>query len=213
MIIGQAIFQLTATFTLYFAGDKILNYDLDDPQQRLQLDTLIFNAFVWMQIFNEFNNRRLDNKFNIFEGIHRNQFFIFINLLMVGLQIAIIFVGGAPFAITPGGLDSTQWAISVVLALMCLPWAVLVRLFPDAWFAVIAGIVGKPFVMVYLALGRVWTLFMRVFKFNRSKGGREAEEAASECKTEPAVNAPAIVVNEPSVEEVVDVERGPSLSK
>ncbi|EFY87959.1 plasma membrane calcium-transporting ATPase 2 [Metarhizium acridum CQMa 102] len=180
MIIGQSIFQLAATFTLYFAGGSILNYDLDDAQVRLQLDTLIFNTFVWMQIFNEFNSRRLDNKFNIFEGIHRNYFFILINILMVGLQVAIIFVGGSPFAISPGGLNSQQWAISVVVASMCLPWAVLVRLFPDEWFGLVAGVVGNPFVIVYRALGRVWARLVGGLKRSKRGDGTEREESRVE---------------------------------
>jgi len=184
MIIGQAIFQLTVTLILYFAGPEILGYDRSSEDQMLDLDTIIFNCFVWMQIFNEFNNRRLDNKFNIFEGVHRNQFFIFINILMVGLQVTIIYVGSRAFQISDGGLDGTQWAISVVTALVCLPWAVLVRLFPDAWFAAIAKVVGKPFVIVYRALGKAWSAtFGRMFKalfglFKKSK--KDDEEAATE---------------------------------
>merc|ERR1711977_609457 len=123
MIIGQAIFQLTVTFILYFAGAQILGYN---EEQDLELSTMVFNTFVWMQIFNEFNNRRLDNKFNIFTGIHRNYFFIGINCIMVGAQIAIIFVGGQAFSISDGGIDGTQWAISVITALMCWPWAIVV---------------------------------------------------------------------------------------
>ena len=132
MVIGQAIYQLIVTFILYFAGMSILNYG---PERRLELNTIVFNSFVWMQIFNEFNNRRLDNKFNIFEGIHRNFWFIGINCIMIGGQIMIIFVGGKAFQITR--LDGTQWAISILTALPCLLWAILVRLFPDAWFAVV----------------------------------------------------------------------------
>ena len=52
MIIGQAIFQLIVTYILYFAGDQILGYTT--PEQQLELDTMVFNTFVWMQIFNEF---------------------------------------------------------------------------------------------------------------------------------------------------------------
>ncbi|KAK8090669.1 calcium-translocating P-type ATPase [Apiospora phragmitis] len=118
MIVGQAIFQLTATLILHYAGRQILDYT------ELELDTMVFNTFVWMQIFNEFNNRRLDNKFNIFEGVHRNKFFIGINCVMVGAQIAIVFVGGAAFSIT--SINGTQWAICVVLALISLPWAVVI---------------------------------------------------------------------------------------
>lgn len=164
MIIGQAIFQLIITITLYFAGPEILNYDRNSEDQMLQLDTLIFNTFVWMQIFNEFNNRRLDNKFNVLEGVHRNQFFIFINLLMVGLQVGIIFIGGRVFEIKEGGLNGTQWAISIVVALMSLPWGVLVRIFPDIWFEKVAIFVGKPFVVAYRLLAGMFSKIGGIFK-------------------------------------------------
>ncbi|KAI8213457.1 Calcium-transporting ATPase 2 [Colletotrichum sp. SAR 10_66] len=152
MIIGQSIYQLIVTFVLYFGGGAILNYDLNDPDKKLELETIVFNTFVWMQIFNEFNNRRLDNKFNIFEGVHRNLFFIVINCIMVGLQLSIIFIGSRAFQISPGGLDGTQWGISIVASALCLPWAILVRLFPDAWFAAIAELVGRPFLACHSCL-------------------------------------------------------------
>ena len=85
LITGQNIYKLTAIFVLYFAGGDILGYDLSDPNKKVELDTVIFNSFVWMQIFNIFNNRRLDNKLNIFEGIFRNFFFIGIIVLIVAL--------------------------------------------------------------------------------------------------------------------------------
>lgn len=156
-----------------------------------------------MQIFNEFNNRRLDNKFNIFEGVHRNQFFIVINCLMVGLQVAIIFVGSRAFAINPGGLDGTQWAISIVVAVMCLPWAVVVRLFPDPWFAKIAGIVGGPFVVVYRACARAWGRFTAKLRRSRKKS-----EDNAEADVVVAADAPAIVVDEVPSVQVADIEKG-----
>lgn len=132
MIIGQAIYQLVVTFVLYFAGMRIFGYA---ESRRRELDTIVFNSFVWMQIFNEFNNRRLDNKFNIFENIHRNFWFIGINCIMVAGQIMIIFVGGEAFRITR--LNGSQWAISILTALPCMLWAILIRCLPDPWFAVV----------------------------------------------------------------------------
>lgn len=58
-ITGQNIYKITVIFVLYFAGGDILGYDLSDPNKQLELDTVIFNSFVWMQIFNTFNNRCL----------------------------------------------------------------------------------------------------------------------------------------------------------
>jgi Ca2+-transporting ATPase len=48
MIVGQAIFQLVVTLILNFAGGKILRYE------KAQLETLVFNTFVMMQIFNQY---------------------------------------------------------------------------------------------------------------------------------------------------------------
>ncbi|KAH6673992.1 calcium-transporting ATPase [Plectosphaerella plurivora] len=186
MIIGQAIFQLTATLVLHFAGSNILGYDANDATKQLELDTMIFNTFVWMQIFNEFNNRRLDNKFNIFEGLHRNQFFIGINCVMVGAQIAIIFVGGEPFSITK--IDGTQWAICVVLALVSIPMAILIRLFPDEWFAAIVQVVAVPFLFVYRPLARVsdriFSAIGRPFKSAWRKVFKKKEEEEEETVAE-----------------------------
>ncbi|KAF3024107.1 plasma membrane calcium [Neopestalotiopsis sp. 37M] len=190
MIIGQSIFQLIVTLVLYFAGHLILSYDVNNATQMKELDTIVFNTFVWMQIFNQFNNRRLDNKFNIFEGIHRNQFFIVINCIMVGAQVAIVFVGGDVFSIKP--LNGVQWAICLVLASLSLPWAVLIRLFPDPWFARIASTVGRPVVVAYRALGAFFSGLARVFKKNK-KTQEESEDREEEVNNN---DTPAVVVSE-----------------
>lgn len=127
MIVGQSIFQLVVTLTLYFAGSKILRYNT--PADHSQLQTMVFNTFVWMQIFNQYNNRRLDNRFNIFEGVQRNLFFIGIQFIIVAGQIIIIQFGGKAFSTFK--LNPIQWAYSVVLGLLSLPVAALIRCLPD----------------------------------------------------------------------------------
>jgi Ca2+-transporting ATPase len=194
-ITGQNIYKLTVIFVLYFAGGDILGYDLSDPVKKLELDTVIFNSFVWMQIFNIFNNRRLDNKLNIFEGIHRNHFFTFIVVLIIGLQVMIIFVGGRAFSISPNGLDGTQWAISIITGSICIPWAVAIRYFPDAWFAVIARVTSYPVLVVYRWLARGCGAVGGLF---RKKKGQDAEKDVG------AVAAPAIVV----VDDASEAEKG-----
>jgi Ca2+-transporting ATPase len=194
-ITGQNIYKLTVIFVLYFAGGDILGYDLSDPVKKLELDTVIFNSFVWMQIFNIFNNRRLDNKLNIFEGIHRNHFFTFIVVLIIGLQVMIIFVGGRAFSISPNGLDGTQWAISIITGFICIPWAVAIRYFPDAWFAVIARVTSHPVLVAYRWLARGCGAVGGLF---RKKKGQDAEKDVG------AVAAPAIVV----VDDASEAEKG-----
>ncbi|KAG6040067.1 hypothetical protein E4U41_001486 [Claviceps citrina] len=137
MIIGQALYQLAITFLLYYGSPKgILPLPgPDDIPEPDQINTLVFNTFVWMQIFNQWNNRRLDNKFNIFEGLSQNWFFIGISALMCGGQILIIFVGGDAFQIADAPSDpavhGTLWAIALVLGFISIPVGVIIRLIPD----------------------------------------------------------------------------------
>ncbi|KAF4956142.1 hypothetical protein FSARC_11672 [Fusarium sarcochroum] len=182
MIIGQSIFQLVVVLVLYFAGGAILNYDVSIESEKLQLDTIIFNVFVWMQIFNELNCRRLDNKFNVFVGIHRNWFFIVINLIMIGLQIAIVFVGNRVFDIDPNGLDGPQWAISILVAAFSLPWGVVVRIFPDEWFAKVVYFVAPPFVISYRYLARGFSRFARLFRRSKKTDAEQDSDSTEETK-------------------------------
>lgn len=212
MIVGQAIFQLVVTFVLYFAGRRIF-----PSYSEAEIRTIVFNTFVWMQIFNEFNNRRLDNKFNIFEGLQRNQFFIFINCLMVGLQIAIIFVGGQAFSIVAGGINGPQWAVSLVLAVLCMPWAIAVRLFPDPLFAKIASIVGHPVVVVYRFLGKGFSSIGRMFKKNKNgddeESGTGSDEKSQDSYKQGSVKKSPTDISEATTSPVVVVSAadGPSI--
>lgn len=131
MIIGQAVFQLVVTLILYFGGASILSYESD--REARQLRTLVFNTFVWMQIFNQVNSRRLDNKFNIFEGIHRNKFFALMCSIMIGGQVLIIFVGGSAFSVVR--LNGPQWGYSIVLGFLSWPMGIVIRLIPDELIA------------------------------------------------------------------------------
>ena len=71
-IVGQSAYQVVVVLVFHFLGDRILGLPAGDRRT----DTLVFNAFVFAQIFNSFNCRRLDRALNIFEGIHRNPYFI-----------------------------------------------------------------------------------------------------------------------------------------
>ncbi len=143
MIIGQAICQLAISFTLYFGGSLLLGYDSNVEQDQKRLNTLVFNTFVWLQIFNEFNNRPLDNRLNIFEGITRNWFFIIINIIMIGGQVLIIFVGGQAFKIVP--LNGKEWGLSIGLGAISIPWGAVIRKFPDSLAQRIGVTAAWPF--------------------------------------------------------------------
>ncbi|BFZ57610.1 plasma membrane calcium [Savitreella phatthalungensis] len=130
MIIGQSIYQLTVTLILYYVGADIFDWDLSTNQGMVERQTVVFNTFVWCQIFNQLNNRRLDNKLNVFEGILRNYFYIIINLVMIGGQVLIIFVGGRAFSVTR--IKGDDWAVSIIVGAISIPIAIIIRLIPNS---------------------------------------------------------------------------------
>ncbi|KAK3369766.1 hypothetical protein B0T24DRAFT_532317 [Lasiosphaeria ovina] len=128
MIVGQAVYQLAVTLVLNFAGNDLLGFDTPGKQEAL--NTLIFNTFVWMQFFNLYNNRRLDNNLNIVEGIFQNPFFIAINVAIVTGQVLIVCYGGEALSVAP--LTSKQWGISLLLGFLSIPVGMAIRFIPDS---------------------------------------------------------------------------------
>ncbi|CAG7959590.1 unnamed protein product [Penicillium olsonii] len=196
MILGQAIYQLAITFMLYFAGDKLLGAHLSaEPKLReKELSTVVFNTFVWMQIFNEFNNRRLDNKFNIFEGMFRNYWFLGINAIMVGGQVMIVYVGGQAFGVTR--LSGILWGVCIICAIVCLPWAVVLRIIPDYHFGIVFNAVVGAISMVMRPLARgckvvghgIKAFFRPVKRFTRRVMGK-GKSVDDESDSQPTQSA------------------------
>lgn len=130
MIFGQALFQLGVTFVLHFAGRQIFNYpEKLSPTDEKRLSAFVFNTFVWMQFFNMFVNRRLDNKQNLLNGITRNLFFPLIAAIIGGFQVLIMFVGGAAFYIEHN--TGPMWATAIVCGFVSIPVGMFLRLIPD----------------------------------------------------------------------------------
>jgi calcium-translocating P-type ATPase len=79
-IVGQSTYLIFIIFFFHFLGSKILYHHVDDSTQQQHqnaiVQTLVFNIFVFAQIWNSFNSRRLDRKLNVFEGMTKNWYFI-----------------------------------------------------------------------------------------------------------------------------------------
>ena len=89
MILGQSIYQVIIILIFHFLGHAILGIDHSDHGNAV-VTTLVFNVFVFAQIFNSVNCRRLDNKLNIFEGIFKNRYFIAITLIGTSPSFCVV---------------------------------------------------------------------------------------------------------------------------
>ncbi|XP_030953218.1 calcium-transporting ATPase 10, plasma membrane-type-like isoform X1 [Quercus lobata] len=124
----QALYQVTVLLVLNFQGRSILKLEGDTVAHATKVkNTLIFNAFVLCQIFNEFNARKPD-EFNVFKGITKNYLFMGIVGATVVLQVLIIeFLGKFTSTVK---LNWSQWLISVIIGIISWPLAVLGKLIP-----------------------------------------------------------------------------------
>ncbi|CAL8339751.1 unnamed protein product [Merluccius merluccius] len=133
-ILGHAVYQLVVIFTLLFAGEKIFDIDsgrgapLHSPPSEHY--TIIFNAFVMMQIFNEINARKIHGERNVFQGVFRNPIFCTIVFGTVALQIVIVQLGGKPFSCV--ALDIEKWMWCVFLGMGELLWGQVISTIPNS---------------------------------------------------------------------------------
>ncbi len=114
-IFGHSLYQLIVMLVLVFAGEKL--FDIDSGRGRELRDpptkhfTIVFNTFVFMQIFNEFNARRTHGERNVFRGIYRNWNFLSVMAVQTSIQVIIVQFGGIVFGTSGLTLDLWLWCI------------------------------------------------------------------------------------------------------
>jgi Ca2+ transporting ATPase len=91
-------------------------------------NTILFNSFVMMQLFNEINARKLHDELNVFEGIFSSWIFMFIIFLTLGIQIILIQFAGVAFEVR--ALNGFQWGICIAFGAGMLPWGLIMHLIP-----------------------------------------------------------------------------------
>ena len=91
-------------------------------------NTIIFNTFIFCQVFNEYNARSIFDEWNMFHDIHKNPTFIIVTIITIGFQIILVEFGGDFLKTSP--LSASQWLITVALGAISLPIGVLMRFIP-----------------------------------------------------------------------------------
>jgi Ca2+-transporting ATPase len=114
----------------------ILNTSLIESQSDLVRNTMLFNVFVFLQIWNEINCRSVRFDQSIFAGVTKSKMFMIIIGASTLIQVLIVQFGGDFFSTTP--LSMNQWLLSVAIGSLVLPFGWLLRLIgrvlPARWF-------------------------------------------------------------------------------
>ncbi|XP_027349218.1 calcium-transporting ATPase 4, plasma membrane-type-like isoform X3 [Abrus precatorius] len=124
-IIGQSIYQLIILIILNFDGKRLLRIGGSDATK--VLNTLIFNSFVFCQVFNEINSRDIVN-INVFRGIFDSWIFLLIIFVTVTFQVVIVEFLGAFASTVP--LNWQFWLLSVLIGAVSMPIAAILKCIP-----------------------------------------------------------------------------------
>jgi Ca2+ transporting ATPase len=104
LIGSQAIYQITWLIIVLFAGPAMFDITpgWEDKMERSTHFTLFFHAFVWLQIFNEINCRKLGYEdWNVFSRFFNNYLFLTIIAGTIFFQFIIVQFGGEPLNTKP----------------------------------------------------------------------------------------------------------------
>ncbi|OBZ72155.1 hypothetical protein A0H81_08042 [Grifola frondosa] len=131
-IIGQSTYQTIITLVFHFLGSQILGFHhVDDTTLQNKHDsivqTLVFNIFVFAQIFNSINSRRLDNHL-ISSRVSPRILLHGITLIEVAVQVLIVFVV-VRLSKSPGSVVAS--GIALALGFVSIPLGALIRCIPN----------------------------------------------------------------------------------
>ncbi|KAJ7976644.1 Calcium-transporting ATPase, partial [Quillaja saponaria] len=124
-IIGQSIYQLIVLGVLNFGGKRLLGLSGSDATE--VLNTVIFNSFVFCQVFNELNSREIE-KINIFRGIFDSWVFLGVMVSTVAFQVIIVEFLGTLASTVP--LSWQFWVLSVLIGSVSMLVAVVLKCIP-----------------------------------------------------------------------------------
>lgn len=94
--------------------------------------SIIFNLFVFMQIFNMICARKINDQVNIFDGIFTNPAFMTVWIIILVVQVFCAQFFGRFVSVHLNGLTSLQWVYCIVISLVTFPINLVLKWFPDS---------------------------------------------------------------------------------
>ena len=135
-IISQSIFQISTLTIIIFYGDYIFGVPSDRNLEHFMWNnvngyhfTIFFNIFVFMQVFNSINARKLQkDELNVFTGIMGNWLYILIQSIIIVGQMILVTFGGRAVRTHP--LSLKQHGVCLFISALTLVWGFIVKLLP-----------------------------------------------------------------------------------
>ena len=120
----QSLYQVAVLMVILYAGHNIW----DIPKKSAVHYTLIFNSFVWCQVFNEINCRTVIDELNVLKGFFTNFVFLFVIAITAVCQAIIVEFTGKVFKVD--SLNWVQWISCLGIGFFSLILGFFSRLIP-----------------------------------------------------------------------------------
>ena len=135
-IVSQGLFQIIILLFILFKGDTLFGVNSDRELEHYDWNdehgyhfTIFFDVFVFLQVFNSINARKLNQKeINIFEGIEDNIYYLIVQGFIVFGQVVLVTFGGRAVRTQP--LSIFQHICCALIASLSLGVGYLVKLIP-----------------------------------------------------------------------------------
>lgn len=92
--------------------------------------TIVFNTFVWLQIFNMINARKINDEWNVFSRAFSNPLWLIIMAIICIGQILLVQFGGYALECHLEGLTLAQWGICLALGIGTLLVQLVLHIVP-----------------------------------------------------------------------------------
>ncbi|KAI5066196.1 hypothetical protein GOP47_0018820 [Adiantum capillus-veneris] len=129
-LLGQFAYQLILLLVLQFRGKQLLGLHDDGSHTGhayKEVETVIFNSFVFCQVFNELNARKPE-EINIFQGLMTSRVFLYVIALTVAIQVLLVELCGS-FTSTVH-LPWHRWLLCVAFGAMSMPLGAIIKFIP-----------------------------------------------------------------------------------
>jgi Ca2+-transporting ATPase len=128
-ILGHSIYQIAVLLFLLFIPDGMMNIDVtpgDEPMT--ERSSVVFNTFIFMEVFNLINSRIAGQDMSIFDGLFTNIFFWVIFFVICAMQVIIM--DGIPSAFSVISINWKLWLVSLGFGFGSLIIGMFLRFIP-----------------------------------------------------------------------------------
>lgn len=133
-VLGHSVYQLAVIFTLLNIPTLIPGNE-DGKSAITKFDkthlTTLFNSFVFMQIFNEINARKINDERNVFDRIFTNKIFLGVIVGTIITQVLLVQVPIWNIVFQCTALNLNQWLFCVGIGMFELIWGQVVITIPE----------------------------------------------------------------------------------